>query len=161
MKQFFLIAVLALTSLQSLAETKTTLEASLTKFTFQNGSPLSLRKINSGHVLIDLEAGQILLTLQPAFFCPGQYVCAMVMPQPVRELLPLKSIRQGGCGETVYTAEKNLLLVDGLRTTIEVVDNSQNICDIVTRPVTVQLTNEFPMTGDIEIHHMSGDEFLN
>lgn len=161
MKKFFLIAMLSLISLPSQAEVKATLEASLTKFAFQNGSPLSLRKINSGHVLIDLYARQVMLTLQPAFSCPGRHLCAMVMPQPVRELLPLKSIQQGGCGETIYTAERNLLLVDGDRTTIEVVDNSQNFCDIVTRPVTVQLTKEFPMSGDVEIHHMSGEEFLN
>ncbi len=162
MKKLILFAVLSVIGAQAQATPNGVRVAHLNTMYFETGSTLAAKEIHYGHVSIDRFSRTIELKLQPAFHCPAGAVCAMVMPQMITIELPNLQVKKGGCGEVIYTAEKNLMPVDGPRRTLEVVDNRHNYCEIYPIiPTVVRYTVETPRPYRQEEHQMHGDEFLN
>ncbi len=134
------------------------ISAKLMSFNLNDGSYLASKKINSGKVVIKYAdmTPQIVLALQPAFSCPPNMLCAMVMPPMIVNTFPLDSMQKGVCGEVTYTGVVDQTPVDGVRTEISVVDHSADTCDRVYEyPTEVTLT----VTGRniSEVHYMGGD----
>ena len=90
-----------------------------------------LKDVDSGHVTVDLTAGQISLFLQPAFHCPDGLVCIQVMPEPIIIDLPIVETVVNECNWTVYTAKVDKTPVDGLLEIITVSDYSKNTCPTI------------------------------
>lgn len=129
MKKLFLASLAVLMGLNAEASSGSSqLYSQLDSFNFAVGSDLEHRRIQSGNVTINLEAGRIELTLFPSFYCPPDRNCAQVMPAPIVVSAPLQSIEEGACRTIVYTASKDYRMVDGVLETITVTDNSRNPC---------------------------------
>ena len=78
---------------------------------------------------INLGADKLNLTLQPRMpECPQGFACAQVMPEPIQIELNGVEKRADVCGATVYEAEKDLLAVDGMRQSVQVIDYTTSQC---------------------------------
>ncbi len=160
MKKWILFAVLAVLGAQAQAEPRGISQAPLNQFFFQPGSALAQRDISYGHVTVNRYERTITLKLQPAWHCPAGALCAMVMPQPIEIEVSGLQIRKGGCGETIYRAEENLLPVDGPHHSLEVIDNAYNYCEVYPLiPIIVRYASEGPRSPAQE-HVLYGSEFL-
>lgn len=144
---------------QALSILAPTYAANLNKFYMQVGTDLEQQDIRYGSLTVDVRNRQIRMELQPAMPpCPAPNACIQVMPMPVVVAAPLLSIKKGGCGETVYTAEKNMMPVDGALVQIQVIDNRNNYCEIFPIiPTVVELHIETGRPFKVQDHVMHGE----
>lgn len=128
-----LCLLIAFTTTQASARTPIRSQsATITHFSFAKGSSLSQMKISGGQISLDYFAGEVTLSLQPAFECPGKMICAQVMPAPIEVTLPLVHSFTDRCGTVHFTAKRDSRPVDGLNEVIRVSDHTRNTCPTLT-----------------------------
>lgn len=120
-----------------------TTSAVLTSFHMDAQSPLAQRRILGGSITINFASQEATLILNPAFYCPPNAMCAMVMPRPIEVTLPLKAAYNDRCGTQTYEAHINHLPVDGNLKSLTIKDNTNNRCPhFVALPATEVIFRE-------------------
>lgn len=156
MKQILLIAAILMTFANSafaLSLLPPALAASITETHINHNW---LTGANTGSVGINLYNEEITLTLFNYTPCSEGKLCPQGMT--VYEVITLPIVDQyvDGCGATVYTADKDMRPVDGLKETISVVDNTTMICDIfIPHATSITYTSVTPGFGGPVVSEMS------
>ena len=114
---------------------------SLYAFNIQPQSTLSHLTVTDGFVTVDHDAKTLTLNLGRA----------------IVKSVPLLKTETGACNETIYSGHSDDdIRADGILTSLQVVDNSQNYCDILVPPTAVELRIEGGFAGFNETHTMEG-----
>lgn len=133
--------------------------ASLTKFDFQNASSLSNKRIKDGSVQIHFYEKTITLKLNPSFYCPPNLMCAQVMPRQIVYQVNNFTTSTGPCNERVYMALDDRRPVDGMMTSITVIDNSTNTCKYFAPVASTEVTLEVGHPrGGVERHQFEAEK---
>lgn len=110
-------------------------------------------KIESGLVEINEGTNELRLTLNRSTNCAPGMFCTAVMPATTVILLPIRHIGQDACGVLSILAERNIQMVDGGMTRIEVLDTNGSRCGgrsllTVIKQVKVIVTEQGPRHRD-------------
>lgn len=138
------------------------LNAELNTLFIQPGSELEKQNIAYASVTVDLVQKEIILTFQTQRRCPKNAFCIMSMPAPIIERVPLTEVRTGGCQEVIYLGSDDQRPVDGLLSTIRVIDNSKNYCESfrMFSPTEVQYSVKGGRPALEESHSFEGEKAL-
>lgn len=85
-------------------------------------------EIQSGSIEINEGTNELRLHLNRALNCPSNAMCPAVMPSPTTITLRISLMERNICGGLTIVAERNLQLVDGGLTRIEVQDMNGSRC---------------------------------
>lgn len=118
--------------------------------------------ITTGNIQLNRPGHQLRLTLyrrNPA--CPKDAMCMMMMPAPVEIVLPIVNVVSGLCGGRIIVAEQDLRPVDGGLTSLQVVDESGDVCQskgggVKRADVDVILTEQPARSNETIVSKMSG-----
>mgnify|MGYP001556229278 CR=1 FL=1 len=116
-----------------------------------NSQILPTGVIANGALAIDKENREITVSLQPAWSCPADQMCAMVMPQPMTLQLPITYEGGGVAGGRVVVGEATQITAEGIMVRIQILDNGGPLtpdpkCDAME----VSVTEMYPRS-DVQI----------
>lgn len=123
MKTVMMFTLITLGTLTTHAAKNNVLVSDLLPKYIQSGQ-FYIDEIERARVVISTTKKQITLSVQPAWTCPEDRVCAAVMPQPLEFTLPLTSAAKGPCDTFVYIASEDKRSAGGVLTVIKVTDNA-------------------------------------
>lgn len=164
MKKVILALIATLTVIPAQARSmRTQYTAPLTAFNFQEGTFLAEQNFDLGTVSINFVKQEIKLTLTESSDCPKNAFCLTVMPRKNVYTAKLIKSYTSSCKNVIYSAETNNLLVDGLRTKIQVIDSERSICPSLmhrlVEPVAVKMQLTFPRAKKSEYHTFTAEYF--
>lgn len=105
-------------------------KAELVTWNFAKNSILKNQEILGGVVKVNNVTKQASILFELANNCPPNAYCIEIVRAHTLEL-PIVSVKKNSCGEITYTAEKNMMPVDGLHKKLEIRDTTFSVCDIV------------------------------
>jgi hypothetical protein len=136
MQKFILAAILVLTAGSAQAVTLTlavpgkanefVTRYTLDAFTVASESTQlrGMGEIGAGTVAINEGTNELRLTLVRHIACPAGQICPQMMPAPSTLTLPIKTILHNACGGISIVAERELEVVGGGQTRVEVQDSN-------------------------------------
>ena len=128
---FFALTLVCTTFLATTAQAQPELIISAPLNTIHLDSTLTISDygIEDGHVALNLDTNEAVVTLYVPFHCPEGLFCAQVMPEPV--MIRLSIVSSGvsdECGTMTYYAVWDARPVDGDMQSLIITDNTQNHC---------------------------------
>lgn len=93
--------------------------------------------------LVGRLAGQVTLRLDPAWSCPPNALCAMMMPPPIFLTMPIVNTIEDRCGSVITTARVDERPVDGNLAELTIVDHSNSICNFAIAATEIEYRTSF------------------
>ncbi len=117
--------------------------AQILTFDFDQDSSYSQREFVGGEIRVNAVTRHAVLTLQPAYYCPPNALCAPFV-ESIKIELPITNVEKDGCNIRTYTAMKDERPVDGSLKELVIKDYSHSPCEMVyVAPTTIQYTLKY------------------
>ncbi len=97
-----------------------------------------------GHVSVDVNSRMLSFVARPYAHCAGQ--CPQIEYQPMTLEVPIISIKQDDCGNTVITAKRDQRPVDGALHLVVLTDHSTSKCKMAY-PFMTEMTSTTAFAG--------------
>lgn len=139
MKHLYLISLALLTLVtisnptQALSRPPSAYSAPIKFFGIDRNSDLAQYRIQDGY--INISEGKVSISLMEHFYCPPKAFCAAMAPRLFKFEAPIIKMGQS-CGSTYYQAVLDQTPVDGVITTIQLVDHTRRTCKNLVRYMT-------------------------
>ena len=117
--------------------------AKLLTWNFENDSFLASKNVRGGTVTVNAVKKEVSIRFDLRNNCPPNAFCLAYIPT-YEITLPLKKVETDSCGSVIYTAERNMLPVDGTHEKLVVTDVSHSYCEMVyVAPTMIKYSESF------------------